>query len=133
MTPYGNGSGALAGRVSITSPYARESIEFQVDCTQNATPWINVTRCKKGLAVISQARAISYYDSTLAGDWSFVDIYVSNSIPASDGVAARLTIALDIQGVQGISWGPVQLLSPIIPVSATTPTGASVTMVNTYR
>lgn len=128
MAPYGDGSGSLAGRVSITSQSSLESIEMQVDCTQGATPWINVTRCKTGVAVVSQARAIA-----TTYPWSYVDIYVSNAIPASAGVGARLTVALDTQGVQRINNIIPQLLSPIVPVSATPPPGSTVTTVNTYR
>lgn len=132
MAPYGTGMGSMAGRISITSPFASESIELQADCTDWNTPWLNVTRCKTGVHVVSQARAISYWDPVRSGPWSFVDIYVSNAIPAMYGIGARLTVTLDTQGVQSFDGYQTQLLSPIIPVGAP-PAGASVTTVNTYR
>jgi Pectate lyase superfamily protein len=132
MAPYGDGDGNLSGRVSITNPGLLESIELQVDCTQYQTPWINVTRCHTGVNVVSQARAISYWDPIRGGPWAFLDIYVSNAIPVAYGVGARLTVTLDTQGVQDIGAGMTQLLSPIIPVGSP-PAGASVTITNTYR
>jgi hypothetical protein len=134
MVPFGNGINELSGRISITSPYSKENIELQVDCTDWTTPWLNVTRCKTGMHVISQARAINYFDSTIGGEWNFLDVFVTNALPASaQGHANRLTIALDTAGMSPLNHVQAQLLSPVIKVSDTPPTGASVTTVNTYR
>ena len=135
MAPSGNGISELSGRVSITSPYDKEDIEMEVSCTRWTVPWINVTRCKQGVHVISQARAITYADSTLGGEWHFVDVYVSNPLPVSaTGKLNRLTVSMDSDVSQPVDATLVgKLLSPVIPVSATPPAGANVTTVNTYR
>ncbi len=124
MVPYGIGRGDMDGRVSIISTFAAESIEMQVDCTPGAIPLLNVLRCKPASSgVVTQARAVTYFDYTLGGVWSFLDIYVGNPIPASQGMAARLTVTLDTEGMQRPQGLACQLLSPVLPVSATLPSG----------
>jgi hypothetical protein len=134
MVPYGNGINELSGRVTITSPYSAENIEMEVDCTDWSTPWLNVTRSKKGMHVISQARAINYYDSTLGGEWNFLDVFVTNALPlTATGKANRLTVVLDTAGMSSLNHIQAQLLAPVLKVSDTPPAGSSVTTVNTYR
>src|SRR6185437_14379570 len=134
MVPFGDSINELSGRVSITSPYSKENIEMQVDCTDWQTPSLTVTRCKKGMHVISQARAINYFDSTLGGEWNYLDVFVTNALPVTGtGKNNRLTVALDTAGVSPLNHVQAQLLAPVIKVSDTPPAGANVTTVNTYR
>lgn len=129
--------GNLSGRVSIVNPYGLENIELEVDCSEYHTPWINVNRCKKGPQVVTQARAITYSDTFIGGEWSFVDIYVANPISLPGWAVPyrenRLIVSLDTAGNTPINVLQSQLLSPIIPVSATPPSGSSSVTNNTYR
>jgi hypothetical protein len=141
MMPQGIGSTHITGKLVISCA-GRESTEIQLDVNPySGNPngaWLNVTRCMGNNGsmppVITQARGFYYYDSALGGDWAFVDVYVGNPITSgSTDKMKRFTLALDINGYETFDGGMLGLIGSPYPVSATLPSGAVSSTVNTYR
>lgn len=134
LQPVAQGSQHMAGKLVVSS-HTRESTEIQFDVSPGwGTPSITVTRATASSTgpVVTQARAFHYWNSDLNGFWAGVDVYVGNPISSSYQKMKRITFAHDIDGVEGYDTGQIQLIDPI-PVSASLPSGASSTTVNTYR
>lgn len=135
MMPQGVGRLYISGKLTLSLP-GFPSTEIEVDMNTANPPWLNVTRAPQGIgqSPVTQARAFYYFDSTMGGDWGFVDIYVGNPLSnPSFPKLTRMAIALDINGSQVPDSGQIELLGQILPVSATLPAGATSTVVNTYR
>ena len=98
----------------------------------------NALHHRSGQPTVTQARAYTYYDSTVSANWGYVDIYVGNPLTTANYTTtypklARMTIAMDINGYQTFDSPAVELMGQILPVSATLPAGATSVTVNTYR
>ncbi|MDB6125083.1 MAG: hypothetical protein JWQ71_4076 [Pedosphaera sp.] len=141
MIPQGIGTVHITGKLVISCA-GRESTEIQIDVNPySGNPngaWLNVTRCMGNNGtlppVITQARGFYYYDTVMGGNWAFVDVYVGNPITSAYvEKMKRFTFALDINGYETFGTGMVGLIGSPYSVSATLPSGAVSSTVNTYR
>jgi len=130
----------LAGNLKLIA-YGRQSTELQIDVTPTGGTTgdgisINVVRAPYLVAnaVVTQARAFSYWDTARSGWWCGVDINIGNPLsPTLSELEKRLTLALDIDGIQSPDAEVVQLLGSPVPVGTTLPGTYDQKTVNTYR
>ena len=135
MMPMNAGRTRLAGNLVI-SCYATESTELQVDInTSSGVPYINVARptYDNGKSpAVTRARAFRYWDNDIKGYWAYVDIKVERILPTGQAKLNRIMLASDINGMEMLGTGMIQLLPPY-PVSSSTPAKAVVTDVPIVR
>lgn len=82
------------------------------------------------MPVVTQARAVYGWDN---GYYAFVDVYVGNPLNYNiPSFMKRVTVALDLNGLEVVGNGQTQLVSPILPAPALPP-GASTNIVNLFR
>jgi hypothetical protein len=129
------GATHLGGRLNISS-YGLETSALEVD----VNPYVNsdhvfleVTRPAAHNALVTQARAFTYWDSVLQGPVAGLDVYVEREVVLPPGLPEhekRITFAIDVNGFEVFDSGQIQLLTPTTPVSATLPEGAVVKTVS---
>ena len=135
MMPMNAGRTRLSGKLVI-SCYGTESTELHVDVnTSSGTPSINVIRpmSDNGKSpAVTRARAFRYWDNDIKGYWAYMDIKVERIFSPGQARLNRIVLASDINGMEMLGTGMIQLLSPYL-VSGSTPPKSVVTDVSIVK